>query len=140
MNLQKEQDSNRHGSDWILVICKYWNWNWYWDWKYYFFLTKSGEIVWVTASTTLPDLFTRDHVTNVKPYIFTSAICNTYGCQTWLRSNLRWGESNFQSHATFWLYSHVTNEKNLYLNFHNLWLKVPPPKSFELLKRWSHDK
>ena len=56
MDLQKEQDSNAHCSVWVLVICKHWNWNWYWDWKYCIFLTKGGDIVWVTASTKLCDL------------------------------------------------------------------------------------
>ena len=52
----KGQDSHAHGSGWMLVICKHWNWNWHWDWKYYIFLTKGGDIFWLTASTKLGDL------------------------------------------------------------------------------------
>ena len=29
------------------------------------------------------------------------------------------GEPHLQSHIIFWLWVHVTNEKNLYLHFHN---------------------
>ena len=67
MDLQKEQDSDAHGSGWMLVICKHWNWNWHWDWKFYIFLTKDGDIVWVTALTKLRDLLTKWSLDICKP-------------------------------------------------------------------------
>ena len=114
MDLQKEQDSNTHGSGWMLVICKHWNWNWHWNWKYYFFLTKGGDIVWVTASTKLRDLlitWSGDKVTDL--YL---VFHNTYGHQTCQSSNLQWG-GYLQSHVTCWLRGHETNVKPYIFTF-----------------------
>ena len=114
MDLQKERDSNAHGSGWMLITCKHWNWNWHWDWKYHIFLSKGSYIVRLTASSKLLGLLITWSRKNVKPYICPSTILmaskigrvETYG-----------GKIHLQSHVTFWFRAHVTNEKNLYLHF-----------------------
>ena len=116
MDLQKEQDSNTHGSGWMLVICKHWNWNWHWNWKYYFFLTKGGDIVWVTASTKLRGLlitWSGDKVTDL--YL---VFHNTYGHQTCQSSNLRWGGVPSKSRDLLITWSR-DKCKTLYLHFCN---------------------
>ena len=102
MDLQKEQETNAHGSGWMLVICKHWNWNWHWDWKYSIFLTKGGDIVWMTASIKLGDLlitWSRDKCKAL--YLL---FRNTYGPQNWQSSNLWWGEPTFK---VLWPFNHV---------------------------------
>ena len=102
MDLQKKQDSNAHGSGWMLVICKHWTWNWHWDWKYYIFLTKGDDKVWVTASTKLLDLLITQSRDKCKTLHL--PFRNTYGQQTWASSNLRWGDPNFK---VTWLFDYV---------------------------------
>ena len=102
MDLQKKQDSNAHGSGWMLVICKHWTWNWHWDWKYYIFLTKGDDKVWVTASTKLPDLLITQSRDKCKTLHL--PFRNTYGQQTWPSSNLQWGDPNFK---VTWLFDYV---------------------------------
>ena len=95
MDLQKEQNSDAHGSGWMLVICKHWNWNWHWDWKYYIFLTRGGNIVWVTAFIKLRDFLVK----------WSRDICKTlylpfpniYGHQNWHSGNLLWGSLPFKA-------------------------------------------
>ena len=99
MDLQKEQDSNAHGSGWMLVICKHWNWKWHCDWKYYIFLTKGGDIVWVTASTKLSDFLITWSPDKCKPLYL--PFCNTYGHQAWQTRNLRWGDPTFKVRGPF---------------------------------------
>ena len=78
----------------MLVICKDWNWNWYWDWKYYIFLTKGGDIMWVTTSVKLHDLlitWSRD-----KCKALYLPFHNTYGPQNWQSGDLQWGNPTFK--------------------------------------------
>ena len=65
------------------LICKHWNWNLYWNWKYYIFptikprTTKTERRVTEGRGRHPPSHVTfwwHCHVTNVKPYICTSAI------------------------------------------------------------------
>ena len=89
MDLQKEQGSNAHSSGWMLVICKQWNWKWHWDWKYYIFHTKGGDLVWVTVSTKLRDLFIKWSCDKCKTLYLNFS--NVYGHENLQNSNLRWG-------------------------------------------------
>ena len=149
MDLQKEQDSNTHGSGWIFIICKHWNWDWYWDWKYYIFLTKGGDIVWVTASTKLSDLlitWSRDKCKTLYLHF-----CNIYGHQIWQSGNLWLEGTHLQSYVTFWLCGQAQMKKTY------IWTstipmgtklgrvvtygqKIPHTKLHDLLITWSRDK
>ena len=78
----------------MLVICKDWNWNWYWYWKYYIFLTKGGDIMWLTTSVKLHDLlitWSRD-----KCKALYLPFHNTYGPQNWQSGDLQWGNPTFK--------------------------------------------
>ena len=105
MDLQKKQDSNAHGSDWMLVICKHLNLNWHWDWKNYIFLTASGDIVWVTASTKLHELLINWSCDKCKTLYL--PFCNTYGHQNWQSSSLPSVDSR-----SFWSIDQMRNAKH----------------------------
>ena len=102
MDLQKEEDSNVHGSGWMLVICKHGNWNWHWGWKYYIFLTKCGNTVWVTESTKWRDLLITWSRYKCKALYL--HFCNTYGNQTWIISNWWWENPTFK---VMWLFYYM---------------------------------
>ena len=61
MDLQKKQDSNAHGSGWMLVICKRWTLNWHWDWIIYIF----NEIIIYVFNKTVIYIFNEINI-----YIF----------------------------------------------------------------------
>ena len=110
---------------WMSLISKHWNWNLYWNWKCYIFPTIKPRTTKIESRVTEGrgrhpprhvTFWWHGHVTNVKPYICTSAI----PMATKLGRVVTYGRNTLPTKSRDLLIIRSRDKnKTLYLLFHN---------------------